>query len=105
MADLAGRGWLIYREGLAEPDLAHPRWRAVLGDRPVIEVDRDEAYGLGCNVLVVGDAVLGSGLTPRLCRAIESLGLEAVVLDMDEFRKGGGGVHCLTQEFDYKEAA
>jgi N-dimethylarginine dimethylaminohydrolase len=105
MADLAGRGWLVYRSGLAEPDLAHPRWRAVLGDRPVIEVERDEAYRLACNVLVIGDAVLGCGLTPRLCRAIEGLGLEPVEVDLSEFRKGGGGVHCLTQELSYKEAA
>jgi N-dimethylarginine dimethylaminohydrolase len=105
MADLAGRGWLVYRPGLAEPDLLHPRWHTVLCDRPVIEVERDEAYRLACNVLVIGEAVLGSGLSPRLCRAIEGLGLEPVVLDMDEFRKGGGGVHCLTQELRFKEAA
>ncbi len=104
-ADLGGRAWLVYRPGLAEPDLAHPRWQAVLGDRPVIEVERDEAYRLACNVLVVGDAVLGSGLSPRLCRAIEALGLEPVAIDLDEFRKGGGGVHCLTQELGYEEAA
>lgn len=105
LADLGGRGWLVYLPGLAEPDLGHPRWRAVLGDRPVIEVERDEAYRLACNVLVVGDVVLGSGLSPRLCRAIEGLGLEPLVVNLDEFRKGGGGVHCLTQELDYQEAA
>ena len=105
LADLGGRGWLVYPGGLAEPDLTHPRWRAILGDRPVVVVERDEAFQLACNVLVVGDVVMGAGLTPRLCRAIEALGFDPRVLTLDEFRKGGGGVHCLTRELSYEEAA
>jgi N-dimethylarginine dimethylaminohydrolase len=97
IADLAGRGWLAYRAAFAQPDLRSPAWQPILRDRPVIEVTDAEADALACNVAVVGDAVIG-GLTPRLCRSVERLGLTAVPVDLDEFRKAGGGAHCLTLE-------
>ena len=99
LSDLAGRGWLAYPSAFRQPDLSAPTWQPILRDRPVIEATRDEAEALACNVLVVGDHVIG-GLTPRLCRSIEELGLVAVPVELDEFRKAGGGAHCLTLELE-----
>lgn len=100
VADLAGRGWLVYRDGLADPSLEGPAWDVVLGGRPVIDVDAEQASLLAANVLVVGRAVIGGGLTVSLCKEIERLGLEAVPLPLDEFAKAGGGAHCLTLRLD-----
>lgn len=98
LADLAGRGWLVYPKGFAEPDLSHPVWTGVLRDRPVIEVDDEEASQLSCNVVVVGETVIAGSLSDRLRAAIEALGLSVETVPLDEFRKAGGGAHCLTTE-------
>jgi len=97
LGDLAGRGWLAYPAAFAQPDVAAASWEPILRGRPVIEVTAEEADALACNVIVIGDIVVG-GLTPRLCREVERLGLGAVPVDLDEFRKAGGGAHCLTLE-------
>jgi N-dimethylarginine dimethylaminohydrolase len=99
LSDLAGRGWLVHPAAFWQPDLAAESWKPVLRQRPVIEVTDDEADRLACNVVVVGDHVIG-GLSDRLCRAIERLDLHPVPVDLDEFRKAGGGAHCLTLELD-----
>lgn len=99
LADLAGRGWLIHPEAFVQPDLTTSSWAALLADRPVVEVTAEEAEALACNVVVAGDHVIG-GLPPRLCREVERLDLHPVPLDLDEFRKAGGGAHCLTLELD-----
>lgn len=98
LADLGGRGWLVYPDGFCRGAFSHPAWKQVFLDRPVITVDRDEAGRLACNVVVVGETVIGGGLSPRLARAIERLGLTAVPTPLDEFVKAGGGAHCLTLE-------
>lgn len=100
LADLAGRAWLAYPGGFVDARMEGRQWQTLLGDRPVIIAQEEEARRLACNVVVVGDAVIGGGLSPRLCRAIEGLGLSPVPLDLDEFRKAGGGAHCLTLDLD-----
>jgi N-dimethylarginine dimethylaminohydrolase len=100
LADLAGRGWLVYPQGFAHSDLSHPVWTEILAGRPVIEVDHEEAKDLSCNVVVAGDVVVGGTLTTRLRGAIEGLGLTVETTSLDEFRKAGGGAHCLTCDLD-----
>lgn len=99
LSDLAGHGWLAYPAAFAQPDLSGDAWSSVLRDRPVIEVTDDEAAALACNAIVAGDHVIG-GLTPRLCREIERIGAAPIPIELDEFRKAGGGAHCLTLELD-----
>lgn len=96
LANLAGRGWLAYPPGFVDRTMQGPEWASLLADRPVIAVDDAEARSLACNVVTVGGVVIGGGLSQRLCRAIERLGLQPVPLDLDEFRKAAGGAHCLT---------
>jgi N-dimethylarginine dimethylaminohydrolase len=98
LADLGGRGWLVYPKGFAHPDLSHPVWRDILAGRPVIEITDDEAKDLACNVVVLGDVVVGGRMSDRLRRAIETLGMRVESTSLDEFRKAGGGAHCLTAE-------
>lgn len=100
LADLAGRGWLVYLEGLGEIDFRRPAWQDVFADRPIIEVTQEEAEKLACNVVVVGDTVITGHASPRLERLINKLGLAVHVTPLDEFRKAGGGAHCLTLEID-----
>lgn len=95
LADLGGRGWLVHPDGLADSMLDGPEWVRIWACRQVIEVQPEEARSLCCNVVVVGDAVIGS-LSTRLCRSIEQLGLEPMPLVLDEFCKAGGGARCLT---------
>lgn len=98
-ADLAGRGWLVHPAAFAQPDLTADAWRRIIQHRPTVEATAAEAEALACNVVVVNGRVIG-GLTPRLCREIEVLGLDPVPVDLGEFRKAGGGAHCLTLELD-----
>jgi N-dimethylarginine dimethylaminohydrolase len=98
-ADLCGRGWLAFPPAFAQTDLTVDAWETVLQDRPVIEVTADEAEALACNVVTVGDHVIG-GFGSRIAAAIDDLGLHAVPVELDEFRKAGGGAHCLTLELD-----
>lgn len=99
LSDLSGKAWLIYPAAFDQADLGTSAWSKILADRPVIVVDADEAERLSCNVLVIGDHVIG-GLSPRLCHELSRFGLEPVPVDLDEFRKAGGGAHCLTLELD-----
>jgi N-dimethylarginine dimethylaminohydrolase len=98
MADLGGRGWLVYPAALAGYDRSDPAWRAVFAGRPVIEVDVEEGERLGCNVLVAGDVVIGPPVEARTRTGIESLGFDYEPADVGELTKAGGGVHCLTLE-------
>lgn len=95
LADLGGRGWLVHPAGLADSMLDGPEWERIWACRPVVEVQPEEARRLCCNVVVVGDVVIGN-LPTRLCRSIERLGLQPMPLVLDEFLKAGGGARCLT---------
>jgi N-dimethylarginine dimethylaminohydrolase len=95
LADLGGKGWLAYPHALGDIDPRSSEWRQVFGSKPIITVDSDEARLLACNVVVVGTVVVGA-LPDKVARDIEALGLEVCRVKLDEFRKAGGGAHCLT---------
>jgi dimethylargininase len=76
---------------LATPDLPpHPAFAAY----EIIEIPAAERYA--ANALRVNDRVLVAAGYPRARAAIESLGFEAVPLEMSEFRKLDGGLSCLS---------
>jgi N-dimethylarginine dimethylaminohydrolase len=97
LADLGGRGWLAYPDALGDIDPRSSEWHRVFGDKPIITIDSDEAHLLACNLVVVGTVVVGA-LPNRVAREIEALGLEVSKVELDEFRKAGGGAHCLTAD-------
>jgi dimethylargininase len=59
-----------------------------------IDVPTSERYA--ANALCVNDRVLLAAGYPATRAAIESLGFEAVALEMSEFRKLDGGLSCLS---------
>ncbi len=62
-----------------------------------IEVSLTEAKeAFACNLVSTGSTVVMSGSAPRLRAAIESHGLDTIVLAMPELAKGGGFIRCTT---------
>ncbi len=59
-----------------------------------IDVPASERYA--ANALCINDRVLVAAGYPATRAAIESLGFEAVALEMSEFRKLDGGLSCLS---------
>jgi len=56
-----------------------------------------EVERLGCNLLSLGDGrILSSADNERVNRKLVSLGYRVIALDIDQFTRCGGGIHCLT---------
>lgn len=54
----------------------------------------------GCNLVVVGkNIVIGKGISQELKNRLGQYGFTVFEVPMDEFRKGGGSIKCLTLEF------
>jgi dimethylargininase len=70
-----------------------PRIAALRG-YALIDVPDEERYA--ANALRVNDRVLIAAGYPRTRRLIEDLGLDALPLEMSEFRKLDGGLSCLS---------
>lgn len=96
LADL-GPLWLAHPPALGLARFGVAVWDEILGGRPVLDVEPDEARHLAVNVVRVGEVVIGD-LGLRLARRIEAAGLHAVPVTLDELRKAGGGAHCCTLE-------
>ncbi len=63
-------------------------------------LDDDEASSLCANSVVVGSTVHMPACPPRVGRLLEAWGFDAVVCDVSEFLKAGGGCRCLTLALD-----
>lgn len=63
----------------------------------VIPASYGEVRSLGCNVVSLGGGriVSGSG-QERLNGRLRTLGYEVMEVDIDQFTRCGGGIHCLT---------
>lgn len=56
-----------------------------------------EVEKLGANLLSLGDGrILAPADNARIDAALEALGYEVVRVDIDQFTRCGGGIHCLT---------
>ena len=63
----------------------------------LIPVSYKEARTLGCNVLALGDRrVLTASSNSRVNALLEARGYTVETLEIDQFTRCGGGVHCLT---------
>lgn len=68
--------------------------------RKVIETTEQDNRVMCCNMFVTGDTiVVGNGVSNDYRRTLEKEGFEVIEVAMDEFRRGGGSVKCLTLEF------
>ena len=66
----------------------------------IIETTEDDNKFMACNLVVVDKTVvIAKGISDKLKNAIEKYGFKVLAISMDEFRKGGGSIKCLTMEF------
>lgn len=57
----------------------------------------DEVRQLGCNLLSLGGGrVLSAADNVRVNRTLVASGYRVIALDVDQFTRCGGGIHCLT---------
>jgi len=64
----------------------------------LIPFSQAEALGFAANSYVVNRHVLTQVGNPEFVENLEDLGYTPIELDMGEFVKSGGGIHCLTFE-------
>lgn len=63
----------------------------------LLPVTHDEVERLGANMLSLGGGrLLSSAENRRVNAALERLGFTVTALDIDQFTRCGGGMHCLT---------
>jgi N-dimethylarginine dimethylaminohydrolase len=71
----------------------------------LIAVTEAEATRFACNAVIVGQTVVLNTGSEQLARDLETLGLETMATELDEFIKAGGSAKCLTLRLDGEEAA
>lgn len=66
----------------------------------VIETSPEDNQFMGCNAEVIGKTiVVAQGLSKELRNKYDNLGYTTIELPMDQYRKGGGSIKCLSLEF------
>ncbi|HEX8931951.1 MAG TPA: arginine deiminase-related protein [Patescibacteria group bacterium] len=66
----------------------------------VIKVSQEDNQLLACNAVVVNKSiVVGKGISQQLKTDFKNAGFVTEEVAMDEYRKGGGSVKCLTLKF------
>lgn len=70
----------------------------------IINVTAEEVAGLGANLLSLGNGrVVSPSGNRRLNELLDRRGLEVIPVDIDQFTRCGGGVHCLTMPLRREE--
>jgi len=64
----------------------------------LIEFSRDEAFGFCANSVVTKNYVIHQQNNPTFADKLRDLGYTSMEVDLTEFMKSGGGIHCLTNE-------
>jgi len=63
----------------------------------LVPVTYDEVQNLGANLFCLGDGrLISSADNKRVNKALEGLGYRVAAVDIDQFTRCGGGIHCLT---------
>jgi dimethylargininase len=89
---LCGCSYLSNRHMIIAPDLVNPR---SFPDFRFVRIPKEEAYA--CDALYVGEGrvIIPSGF-PKAAMKLEQAGYKPIEVEMSEFRKGDGGVTCLS---------
>jgi N-dimethylarginine dimethylaminohydrolase len=66
----------------------------------LIEVDKADTYAFGCNVVALGEVLIMPVISDGLRRRIETAGYQVEMVDISQFTKAGGAVHCLTNRLN-----
>jgi len=69
----------------------------------LIPLAKEEAYNFAANSFVINHYLICQKGSSQMRKEAEHLGFQVIELDMGEFMKAGGGIHCLTGELN-KEA-
>jgi N-dimethylarginine dimethylaminohydrolase len=68
--------------------------------KKIIYVSKEDNAILACNACIVENTiVIGKGISQQLKDEFKAAGYNTKEVDMNEYRKGGGSVKCLTLEF------
>lgn len=62
----------------------------------LLEFTKKEAFGFCANSEVTGNTVIHQTGNPSFQKKLATLGYDSVQVDVSEFMKSGGGIHCLT---------
>lgn len=63
----------------------------------IIPASAQEVAALGCNLLSLGGGrLIGPADNVRFNRMLRQSGFEVIAVDVDQFTRCGGGIHCLT---------
>lgn len=68
----------------------------------LITLDKKENNNFATNCTISGDTVVMQKNNPTLKARLTKLGYKTIELDIGEFRKSGGGIHCLTNILEIK---
>lgn len=69
----------------------------------LIEFSKEEAMGFCANSVVTGNTVVHQAGNPTFTKKLADLGYQSIEVDLSEFKKSGGGAHCLTNILEYHE--
>jgi N-dimethylarginine dimethylaminohydrolase len=71
--------------------------------RDLHELSEDEAKGFSANSFVSNNTVIvQAGEPTSFCKKLQDLGRKVVLVDISEFNKGGGGIHCLILPLEWE---
>lgn len=62
----------------------------------LIELTKAEAEGFAANSVVTDHHVIHQKNNPTFVKKLADLGYKSIEIDLSEFKKSGGGAHCLT---------
>jgi len=68
----------------------------------LIELTKEEAEGFCANSIVSGKNVIHQSGNPTFTNRLTKLGYKSIDVDLSEFKKSGGGAHCLTNILEYE---
>lgn len=68
----------------------------------LFELTKAEADGFAANSFVSGNTVFIQANLPSFKTSLEALGKKVIEIDVSEFKKAGGGIHCLINPLEKK---
>lgn len=69
----------------------------------LVELSEEETEGFSANSVVTGNTVIHQAGNPTFTEKLKKLGYNSIDVDLSEFKKSGGGAHCLTNILKYYE--
>lgn len=67
----------------------------------LIELTKEEAKGFAANSVITDHHVIHQKGNPTFTKKLKELGYTAIEVELGEFKKSGGGAHCLTNILEY----